>query len=377
MPESESDHLKRARLTVQLLRPSIVGRIVNRVHKAPGAAPGTLQHTGSRKVDEVRIQLIDYDANRLEERTLTSIEECFTLAEEPPVTWVNVDGLHDVGIVEAVGQRFDVHRLALEDVLSTKQRPKVEEYEDHFLVIVKMLSFDPASESIRTEQLSLIVGPSYLFSFQEQKGDVFEPIRERLRHAKGRIRSRGTDYLAYALVDTIVDSYFRILEEVGDRIEVLEETVLGEPSLDVLHRIHHLRREMLILRRAVWPLREALGQMYRGEVPHVTEETRVFLRDVYDHSVQVIDTVETLREVLSGAMDLHMSGVGNRMNEVMKVLTIIATIFIPLSFFAGVYGMNFEYMPELGYRWAYPTVLGGMALIAGGMLVYFKKKDWL
>jgi magnesium transporter len=377
MPESESGHPKRGRLKVQLLRPSIVGRIVNRVHKAPGAAPGTLQHTGSRKVDEVRIQLIDYDADRLEERTLASIEECFTLAEEPPVSWVNVDGLHDVGIVEAVGHRFGVHRLALEDVLSTRQRPKVEEYEDHFLVIVKMLSFDPVSESIHTEQLSLIVGPSYLFSFQEQEGDVFEPIRERLRHAKGRIRSRGTDYLAYALVDTIVDSYFRILEEVGDRIEVLEETVLGEPSLDVLHRIHHLRREMLILRRAVWPLREALGQMYRGEVPHVTEETRVFLRDVYDHSVQVIDTVETLREVLSGAMDLHMSGVGNRMNEVMKVLTMIATIFIPLSFFAGVYGMNFEYMPELGVRWAYPALLAFMATVSGGMLVYFWRKGWL
>lgn len=355
----------------------VVGRIVNRVHKAPGSAPGTLVHTGVRKVEQVRIRLMDYDADDLQERALDRIEDCYALVDRPRVTWVNVDGLHDVSVLEAVGERFGVHRLALEDVLSMTTRPKVEDYEDHFLVILKMLSFDEETDSIVAEQVSLIVGPSYLFSFQERAGDVFDPVRERLRQGKGRLRSRGTDYLAYALIDAVVDSYYRILERVGDRIEVLEEEALGEPRIDTMHRIHHLKREMLILRRAIWPLREATGQLYRGEVPLVTEETRLFLRDVHDHCVQVIDTVETLREVLTGAMDLYLSGVGHRMNEVMKVLTIIATIFIPLSFFAGLYGMNFDYMPELHVPWAYPALLAGMAALAGGMLWYFRRKGWL
>ncbi len=358
-------------------RRRVVGRLVNRVRKAPGSAPGTLLHTGARKVDAVRIRLIDYDAESIEEQTLASIEESFAAADGEPVSWINVDGLHEVSILEAVGNRYGIHGLALEDVLSTSQRPKVEEFEDHFLVILKMLSFDDKTESIVAEQLSIIVGPRYIFSFQERPGDVFEPVRDRLRQGKGRLRSRGADYLTYALMDAIVDSYFHILEAVGDKIEELEETVLENPSLEVMHRIHHLKREMLVLRRAVWPLRESLGQMYRGEMPHVREETQLFLRDVYDHAVQVIDTVETLREVLSGAMDLYMSGVSNRMNEVMKVLTIIATIFIPLSFFAGLYGMNFEYMPELGVRWAYPALLMFMGTIGVGMLWQFKRKGWL
>ena len=355
----------------------IVGRLVNRVHKKAGAAPGTLVHTGERKTDEVLIRLIDYDEADLEERVLERIEECYAVAEDPPVTWINVDGLHDVELIEKIGEHFGFNRLALEDVLSTNQRAKVEEYPDHFLFILKMLYFDGDTESVVSEQFSFLVGPTYLFSFQERRGDVFEPIRERLREGRARIRSRGTDYLAYALIDAIVDSYFRILEQIGDRVEEIEETVLVEPTLESLHRIHHLRREMLVVRRAIWPLREALGQMYRGEIPNVTAETQLFLRDVYDHAVQVIDTAETLREVLSGAMDLYMSGVSNRMNEVMKVLTIIATIFIPLSFFAGLYGMNFEYMPELGYPWAYPALLTFMACIAGGMIWYFRRKEWL
>lgn len=356
---------------------SVLGRLVGHTRKSAGSAPGTLVHTGARKADSVLISLMDYDADCLEERTLERIEDCFPAAEDLPVTWVNIDGLHDVSVIEKVGERFGLHRLALEDVLSVSQRPKVEDFDNHFLFIGKMLSFDAESESVVSEQLSLIVGPSYLFSFQERSGDVFEPVRERLRHGKGRIRSRGPDYLAYALIDTIVDNYFRIMEEIGDRIEDIEEQVLREPSIELMHRIHHLRREMLVLRRAVWPLRETLGQMYRGEIPHVEEQTRLYLRDAYDHAVQVIDTVETLREVLTGAMDLYLSGVSNRMNEVMKVLTVIATIFIPLSFFAGLYGMNFEYMPELGIRWAYPALLVFMAAVAGGMLVYFWKKNWL
>ena len=377
MSASESHNRAPEALHGAVTQPSVVGRLMSKVKKAPGSSPGTLVHTGARKTDHVRIRMIDYNAEHIEERTLNTIDECFSAAEDPAVTWVNIDGLHDIEVAEAVAARFGVHRLAMEDVLSTTQRPKVEEYEDHFLVIIKMLEFDVETESVLAEQVSFIVGKTYLFSFQERPGDVFEPVRQRLREAKGRVRSRGTDYLVYALIDAIVDSYFRILEKVGDRIEELEEIVLVDPELHVMHRIHHLKREMLILRRAVWPLRETLGQMYRGEIPNVTDETQLFLRDVHDHAVQVIDTVETLREVLSGAMDLYMSGVSNRMNEVMKMLTIIATIFIPLSFFAGLYGMNFEYMPELGVRWGYPALLAAMVTLAGGMLLYFRKRRWL
>ena len=323
------------------------------------------------------IRLMDYDRDSLEELTLDRIEECFPAAEAPPVSWVNVDGLHDVSIIEAVGDRFGIHRLALEDVLSTSQRPKVEDYEGHSLIVLQMLFFDPEAESLTSEQVSLILGSTYVFSFQEREGDVFEPVRQRLRAGKGKLRTMGADYLAYTLIDAIVDSYFKILEDVGDRIEELEEQVFDEPQIEILHRVHRLRRETLVLRRAIWPLREALGLMYRGEVETITEPTQVFFRDVYDHSVQVIDAVETLREVLAGAMDLYMSGVSNRMNEVMKVLTVISTIFIPLSFFAGLYGMNFAYMPELGVRWAYPALLVVMGSLAAGMLWFFRRRGWL
>ncbi|MDH3424912.1 MAG: magnesium/cobalt transporter CorA [Gemmatimonadota bacterium] len=375
MPQNPSSKTPLAR--VSRLPRSIVTRLVGRPTKAPGSAPGTLKHTGARKVERVRIRLIDYDADSIVERELERIEDAFEYVVEPPVTWVNVDGLHDEAVAEAVADRFNVHRLAMEDVLSPTQRPKVEDYEDHFLVVLKMLSFDTESDSLTAEQLSLIVGPNYLFSFQERPGDVFDPVRARLRQGRIRIRSRGTDYLAYTLMDAIVDSYFRILEQIGDRIEEIEQAVMDDPSIELMHRIHHLKGEVLVLRRAVWPLREALGLMYRGEIPNITDETQLFLRDVYDHCVQVIDTAETLREVLSGAMDLYMSGVSNRMNDVMKVLTIIATIFIPLSFFAGLYGMNFEYMPELAVPWAYPALLSAMTILAGGMLWYFKRRGWL
>ena len=355
---------------------SLVRRLLVRGPKSAGTAPGTLLHTGERKVEKIRIRFIDYDADGIREETIDRIDECFSLADEPTVTWINIDGLHDTGVIGRIGERFDFHHLVMEDVVSPRQRPKVEDFRSYIFVTVKMLSFNAETQAITAEQVSLIVGERFVFSFQERPGDVFEPVRERLRHGKGRLRSRGGDYLAYTLIDAIVDSYFRILEEVGDQIEAVEDEVMVDGSVGAMQRIHNLKRETLLLRRSVWPLRELLGELYRGEVPLVKEETQVFVRDVYDHSVQVIDTVETLREVLSSTMDLYMSMVSNRMNEVMKVLTIIATIFIPLSFFAGVYGMNFEYMPELAVRWAYPTLLALMGAVAGGMLWLFYRKGW-
>ncbi len=363
--------------SLQALGRGVMGRIVNRVHKPAGSAPGTLVHTGPRKIAEVRIRLIDYDDKDLREQDLDDISECFPFAHSESVSWINVDGLHDTDVLKELGREFDIHRLVLEDVISPSQRPKVEAYGDHSFIVLKMLSFDEESRTLLSEQVSFILGKGFVFSFQERVGDVFEPVRVRLREAKGRIRQRGGDYLAYALIDAVVDSYFRILEIMGDEIEALEELAISDPSQTVMHQIYALRREMLILRRSVWPLRESMGTIYRGEIPQITEETQLFFRDVYDHAVQVIDTVETLREVLSGAMDLYLSGVSNRMNEVMKVLTIIATIFMPLGFFAGLYGMNFEYMPELGFRWAYPLLLAWMLSIAGGMVIYFRRKGWL
>ncbi|MEX2466993.1 MAG: magnesium/cobalt transporter CorA [Gemmatimonadota bacterium] len=353
----------------------VIGRVVSPVRKPPGSAPGTLMHTGPRKVESVYVQRMTYDERDLSEESGAQIEALLPQPEPGTVAWVNVDGLHDPSVLEHIGARYGFHRLVLEDVLSTQQRPKTEDHKAYFFVVLKMLSYDEATRTVAAEQVSLIVADGLLFSFQERPGDVFEPVRERLRQAKGRIRARGSDYLAYALIDAVVDSYFSVLESIGDQIETLEDQAFAG-STDTIRTIHALRREIMILRRAVWPLRDALGPMYRGDIDQVADETRIFLRDVHDHAVLVIDTVESLRELVSAATDLHLSGISNRMNEVMKVLTMIATIFIPLSFFAGVYGMNFEHMPELALPWAYPALLAFMAAIAIGMLGYFKRKRW-
>jgi magnesium transporter len=352
------------------------GRLIARARKPPGSSPGTLFHTG-RRSDQLRIDYIDYDESEIREEVVSDIGACLPLADGPSVTWINVDGLHEPSVLETIAGHFDFHPLVLEDVLNTSQRPKVEDYGDYFFVTMRMLSFDAEKRMVLAEQVSLIVGDHYVFSFGEQPGDVFEPVRERLRQGKGRIRSRGPDYLAYALIDTVVDNYFRILEEIGDEVDALEEIVLRDPSLPVMHSIHHLKREVLLLRRSVWPLREATSTLYRGDVELVSEETRVYFSDVHDHATRVMETVESLRDLISSAMDLHMSAMSNRMNEIMKVLTIISTIFIPLSFFAGVYGMNFVYMPELRVRWAYPAVLAFMLGLTLTMLWYFRRKGWI
>lgn len=346
-----------------------------------GAAPGTLIYEGPDIEEPVGLSYMTWDEDGLRERGRTgppaSLAECLHEIHAPGTTWINVDGVHDIPVVQELGGAASLHRLVLEDILATSHRAKLEEYPHYLYVIVRMVRWNEEDESIADEQLSLVVGEGWVFSFQERRGDVFEGVRERLRHGRGLIRTRGADYLAYALMDTVVDHYFGVIEKVSDRIELLEAEVLANPEPGVVERIHRLKREMLLVRRAIWPLREVVSQLTRDPLPFVQEETRVFIRDVYDHTVQVIDTVETLRDLLGGLTDLYMSGVSNRMNEVMKVLTMIATIFIPLSFLAGVYGMNFEVMPELGFAWGYPTLLGIMAVIAAGMLVSFRRKGWL
>jgi magnesium transporter len=352
-------------------------KLIKKRSKKAGLPPGTLIHIGEKKTEELKITVIDYEETHFEEREVKRVEECFVFKDKPTVTWMNVDGLHQVEILEKLGECYGLHPLVLEDILNTDQRPKMEDYGEYIYIVLKALDYNDKSNEIETEQISLILGSNFVFSFQEREGDTFDPIRERIRNGKGRIRSMGADYLAYALVDSIVDNYFIILEKLGEKIEFLEDKLVSHPTPETLQTIHHLRREMIFLRKAVWPLREVINSLERGESSLVKESTRLYLRDVYDHTIQTIDTIETYRDMVSGMLDIYLSSVSNRLNSVMKVLTIIATIFMPLTFLAGVYGMNFKYMPELGWRWGYPFIWLIMVGIGVLMLIFFRKKKWL
>jgi magnesium transporter len=345
--------------------------------KKAGLPPGTLIHIGERKAEEVGITIIDYDEQRFEERQAADVRECFPFKASPTVNWINIDGFHQIDIIEQLGKHFELHPLILEDILNTGQRPKCEDYEKYIFIVLKMLTFDDENQAIRSEQVSLVLGSRLVISFQESLGDVFEQIRDRIRNAKGRIRKLAADYLVYALVDAIVDNYFIILEKLSEKVESLEEELLVEPREKTLKQIHMLKRELIFLRKSVWPLRESINGLEKTESALIQDSTRPYLRDVYDHTIQVIDTVETHRDMVSGMLEIYLSSMSNRMNAVMKVLTIIATIFIPLTFVAGIYGMNFKHMPELEWRWGYACVLVVMVLVAVVMLIYFRKKKWL
>jgi len=345
--------------------------------KEVGLPPGTLVHIGDRKVEKTKITLIDYDEAQLQEKELETVDECFPFKDKPTVTWINIDGIHQVEIIEKIGKHFNIHPLILEDILHTGQRPKMEDFEDYIFVVVKMIYYDEKDNEIKAEQLSLLIGPNFVISFQEKEGDVFDPVRDRIRKSKGRIRKMKADYLAYAVIDTIVDHYFVVLEKLGEKIEDMEEELVTNPTPETLQTIHTLKRELIFLRKSVWPLREVVNNMERGEPSLINESTGIYLRDVYDHTIQVIDTIETFRDMVSGMLDIYLSSISNKMNEVMKVLTIIATVFIPLTFIAGLYGMNFKYIPELEWHWGYPVLLFVMAGIGFLMLVYFRRKRWL
>ena len=352
-------------------------RFVKKTSKKAGLSPGVMVHTGEQKMEKATISIINYDGENLIEKELQSVEDTFKHKDSPLVTWININGLHNVNMVEKAGQHFDIHPLTLEDIVSTGQRPKVDDFENYLFVVLKMLTFDEQAAHISSEQISLILGEHFLFSFQEQAGDVFDQVRQRIRQAKGRIRRSGCDYLAYALTDAVVDHYFGVLEKLGEKIEDLEDELLKEPSAATLETIHRLKREMLYFRKQVWPLREVLNSLVKDQSHLIEETTQVFLRDVYDHTIQVMDTIESLRDLLSGLQDLYLSTISSRMNEVMKVLTIMATIFIPLTFIAGIYGMNFEFMPELKWKWSYPVLWGVLITIFVLMLFWFKRKRWL
>jgi magnesium transporter len=354
-----------------------VRRMISRRIQKTGLAPGTPIHIGERRTESTKITVFEYDASHVRERQLGSVEECRECKDSKGVVWINIDGIHDISVVETVGKIFDIHPLVQEDIVNTNQRPKVEEYDSYLFAIVKMLYEEQNTSVLQTEQVSMIVAPRIVISFQEKEGDVFNTVRERLRTGKGLVRQRGSDYLAYCLIDAIVDHYFLIIENLEDRILPLEEQVIDDPQPRVLQSIHHLKNDLVFLRRSLWPLREMLGRLDRDRLPLIQDDTRPFLRDVHDHTIQIIELLESFQEILSGLMDVHLTSISNRMNNIMKLLTIIATIFIPLTFVAGVYGMNFKYMPELAWRWGYPAVLGVMVLIFVGMLIFFKRRNWL
>ncbi len=354
-----------------------MGRILGRRQRRAGTSPGTIEYAGERKITEPRITIMRYDAGAVDELEAASLEQCREHSRRGPVTWINLDGLHDTQIVRSLGEHFGLHPLVLEDIVTTTQRPKFEDHEGYLFFVLRMLTFESDKNEVQSEQISLILTPACLLTFQENIGDCFAPVRQRIRQGQGRLRTLGPDYLAYALTDAIVDNYFIVLEQVGTRIEELEDLLVERPHPQHLHAVHELKREMILLRKAVWPLREVVASLERTDSPLINDKINIFLRDLYDHTVQAIDAVESFRDLLASLQDLYLSSVSNRMNEVMKVLTIIATVFIPLTFLAGVYGMNFEHMPELRWRFGYLACWAAMVAIAVGLLAYFRKKRWM
>ncbi len=342
-----------------------------------GLPPGALVHVGKRKAENVKVSFIDYDSNEINEKDVTKIEDIFKLKATPTVSWINIDGLHDTNLIAKVGKNFGLHPLLIEDILNTNHRPKAEIYDNLIFVTLKMLGLSKDSKSVVSEQVSIVLGENYVISFQEREGDLFNIIRERLRNNLGTIRQMGSDYLMYRLIDTIVDNYFFVTDYYADQIEDLEIQVLESPSDDMVRIIQMSKKQLIQLRKATNPLREVLSLLEKDPTPLIKKETDQYLRDVHEHIVQINDVIDTQRDMLSGLMDLYMSGVSNKMNEVMKVLTIIATIFIPLTFIAGIYGMNFKHMPELEMPYGYYSVWGLMIAIFIGMIIYFKRKGWL
>ncbi|MCM2264368.1 MAG: magnesium/cobalt transporter CorA [Desulfuromonadales bacterium] len=342
-----------------------------------GLSPGTLLHIGERRLDKAVLDLVSYTPEAIEQRDELSPDECLESCRNPGLHWVNLLGIHDVPLVEQLGRGFGLNSLALEDLLNTEHRPKAENFGDSLLVILKTLSFDEKLGRLASEQVSIALTSNAVLSIQEQPGDVFDGVRERLRAPHGRHRQRGSDYLAYSLIDSVVDSYFPVLERLGEVLNDIEEDLADRPQRATLQRIHALKRDLMIVRKAVWPLREVVSGLEREGSELIDERTIPFLRDLYEHLIQIIDTVEIYRDSVSGLLDLYLSSVSQRTNEIMKVLTVMATIFIPLTFMVGVYGMNFDYMPELHWRWGYPALWLLMLFCVAGMLVTFRWRRWL
>ncbi|WP_262964432.1 magnesium/cobalt transporter CorA [Methylobacter psychrophilus] len=342
-----------------------------------GLPPGSLVHVGEVHTHEHKISVINYNKSTLTRHTVKSIEELLPYKTTDTITWVIVDGLKDVSIIDAIGHYFDIHSLVLEDILNTHQRPKFEEFNDYLYIVIKAITLSNKDFNIGYEQISLLILNNFVFTFIEKPNELFNPILNRLDNDKSQIRNLGTDYLAYLIMDTVVDEYFAVQDTFDDLIESVEETLLSDPSSETLATIQKIKRELIFLRRSVSPLRELLAGIQRSESPLINEKTRRYFGDVYDHAIRIIEAIESYRDLIAGMLDIYLSSVSNKMNETMKVLTVFASIFIPLTFIAGVYGMNFEYMPELKWRWGYPVLWIFFISVSVFLLRFFKKKKWL
>lgn len=358
-------------------------RILKNSSVKAGLPPGSPVLVGEQKTEQIKITIMDYDQSNVEEFSPEIPEDCIKYQEKSTVTWINVDGLHQVDLIEKLCSGFGLHPLTVEDILNTTQRPKLDIFEDYLFLVLKMQTYNAETGLVDMEQVSFVLGENYLISFQEKPGDTFDGVRNRLRNQKSRISKMKADYLIYALLDSIIDNYFTVLEEISGEIEEIEEKLISSPSPETLQKIHILKREMIMLRKSVWPLREVINSLIRDEeIDLISDSIYFYLKDLYDHTIQVIDTIETFRDIISGMLDIYLSSMNNRMNEVMKVLTIFAAIFIPLTFIAGLYGMNFDpeispfNMPELSWYYGYPFALGLMLATALVMLIYFKRKKW-
>ncbi len=347
-----------------------------------GLPPGTLVHVGEVHKAETQISLIDYSKEVIEERQIDSIEEILKYKNNSTITWVIVEGLTTVDVVETIGREFDVHPLVLEDILNTHQRPKFEEYDDYLYIVLDGLLPESSTKNeqflVVYEQVSILVFNNFVFTFKEKKDDLFHPVLKRIKASKGRIRSLGTDYLTYAILDTIVDQNFILIDALDDVVTFIEDALLtSDPTKEILNKIQHLKREIIHIRKSISPVRELMSGLLRSESSLINQSTHLYFRDVSDHAIRVLESIETYRDILSGLLDIYISSISNKMNEVMKVLTVFASIFIPLTFLAGIYGMNFQYMPELTFKWAYPAIWGVFIIIPAVLLVYFRRKKWL
>jgi magnesium transporter len=339
----------------------------------PGSAPGTL--IADPEAPKTAIRIIAYDAVKVVEKEIDDANSIQPFLSQYPVVWIQAAGLGDLPAIMRLGEIFGIHRLALEDVINVHQRPKVEQYSEYCYIVVRAVGDE---EGIATEQISIFLGKNFVLSFQERVSSCFDPVVQRIREGKGRSRTAGPDHLAYALTDTCIDRFFPVLERYGELIEALEDEIVAQPDISVIERIHEIKRGMMVLRRTAWPMREAMTILYREPIPLIDAEERIYLRDCYDHMVQIIDLLENYRDVTSGLMEVYLSSISNRTNEIMKVLTILSAIFIPLTLISGIYGMNFQrQMPDLGWRWGFPFALGLMAAVASVLLIYFRIKGWL
>ncbi len=353
-----------------------MARFLKNREKVKGQSPGALIFVGTQKVDTINMHLIDYDDNNLTEKELVDIKDGAPYKQTRSVTWINVNGLHDVAAIGNIGQAFDLHPLVMEDILNTGQRPKIDDYGSYIFIVLKMIRFDKDAHKIANEQLSVVLADTFVLTFQERPGDVFNPVRERIRRQTSRIRGAGTDYLGYALMDTVVENYISVIEHIGDQIEDLEEAALLGHNPGVMESINLFKRETSYLRKSIRPAREAIFQMSRLESDLIHEKTLPFLKDMEDLIIHATEAIDTYRDMLTDQLNIYNSVVANKMNDIMKVLTIFAAIFIPLTFIAGIYGTNFEYLPELKYKYSYFIFWGVLVTIAGASLYYFKKKKW-